>query len=61
MNLATVFATVRSLGGKPPPTLVVGCEPESIEPGIGLSPIVHSAIPGAIDLIRELIARLEVR
>jgi hydrogenase maturation protease len=61
MNLATVFSAVRRLGGTPPRTLVVGCEPASIEPGIGLSPAVTCAVPAAIDLIHELLARLEVR
>ena len=55
MQLPSVFASLRELGGKPPPTLVVGCEPESIAPGIGLSASVARAVPGAIELIRELI------
>jgi hydrogenase maturation protease len=38
-----------------PRTLVVGCEPADLEPGIGLSPVVTGAIPGALDLIRTLI------
>jgi hydrogenase maturation protease len=56
MNVPGVFAMVRELGGTLPPTLVVGCEPENIEPGIGLSPRVAGTVPAAIDLIRELIA-----
>jgi hydrogenase maturation protease len=55
MNLPTVFAAVRELGGAMPRTLVVGCEPADLEPGIGLSPVVTGAIPGALDLIRTLI------
>jgi hydrogenase maturation protease len=56
ISVPAVFALVRQLGGALPPTLVVGCEPETIEPGIGLSPRVARMIPGALDLIRELIA-----
>lgn len=56
MSLPSVFAAVRDLGGQLPPLLVVGCEPEQTEPGIGLSPAVERAIPTAADLIRELIA-----
>ncbi len=55
MNLPIVFATVRGLGGALPPTLVVGCEPASLDAGIGLSASVMRSLPGAIDLIRELI------
>jgi hydrogenase maturation protease len=59
MNLSVVFATLQQLGGTLPPTRIVGCEPATIEPGIGLSPVVTRAIPGAIDLIHDLIARQE--
>jgi hydrogenase maturation protease len=59
-SLATLFATVRELGGTIPPTRLVGCEPESVEPGMGLSPAVTRALAGAADLIRELISHPEV-
>ena len=55
MNLPVVFAAVRDLGGTMPKTLIVGCEPSSVEPGIGLSATVEAAIPGAIEMIRELL------
>jgi len=55
MNLPVVFAAVRDLGGRMPRTLVVGCEPAQIEPGIGLSTTVERAVPAAIELIRELL------
>jgi hydrogenase maturation protease len=60
MNLPTVFAAVRELGGTMPRTLVVGCEPADLDPRIGLSPVVESAVPGAIELIRNLITNHEV-
>lgn len=55
MNLPVVFAAVRELGGRMPRTLVVGCEPADLEPGIGLSVAVESAVPLAIELIRDLL------
>lgn len=55
MNLPTVFAAVRELGGTLPRTLIVGCEPEAIEPGMGLSAAVASAVPLAVQLIRDLV------
>ncbi len=55
MNLSTVFAAVRELGGTPPPTLIVGCEPQAVEVGMGLSAAVAAAVPAALELIRDLI------
>jgi hydrogenase maturation protease len=55
MNLPLVFSTVRWLGGVVPRTLVVGCEPYALAPGIGLSPAVAGAIPEAVHLIRSLV------
>jgi hydrogenase maturation protease len=57
MDLAIVFSTVRELGGQMPRTLVVGCEPAVLDPGIGLSTVVASSVNGAIELVRELISR----
>ncbi|GAX49411.1 hydrogenase maturation protease [Streptomyces olivochromogenes] len=51
--LGTLCATT---GGQPPRrTLVVGCEPASVEEGIGLSPPVSAAVPEAVRLIEELL------
>lgn len=61
LNVPSVLAAVRRLGGTLPPTLVVGCEPATIEPGLGLSDAVTRAVPGAIELIRDLITRQESR
>jgi hydrogenase maturation protease len=54
--LPAVLAAVRYLGGRLPRLLVVGCEPGAVEPGIGLSVEVADAVPGAVALIRALIA-----
>lgn len=56
MNLPVVFAAVRELGGQMPRTLIVGCEPASLEPGIGLSDVVEGAVPAAIEMIRDLLS-----
>ena len=57
MNLPVVFAAVRELGGTMPRTLIVGCEPAEIEAGMGLSPAVAHAVPGAVMLIHELVTK----
>jgi hydrogenase maturation protease len=55
MDLGNVFAYLRTLGGDPPPLTIVGCEPENIEPGMGLSPAVARSVEGAAALVRRLI------
>jgi hydrogenase maturation protease len=55
MNLETVVAAVRSLGGEPPPIIVVGCEPAFIGERMGLSPAVERAIPHATALVHRTI------
>lgn len=55
MNLGTVMAALRTLGGTPPPVLLVGCEPESVEERIGLSPAVARALPGAAQMVRAAV------
>ena len=58
MDLSVVFAAVQDLAGRMPLTRVVGCEPATTEPGIGLSSSVTEAVPAAIALIRDLAATL---
>jgi hydrogenase maturation protease len=57
MTPPTVLALLRTLGGQPPRVMVVGCEPASIEPGIGLSPVVAEAVEPAVRAIVELVQR----
>jgi hydrogenase maturation protease len=57
MDLVNVFAFVRTLGGTPPPIEVVGCEPQAMDEGIGLSPPIAAAVEPAADLVRKLIVR----
>lgn len=57
MDLGCAFATARALGASLPPIVVVGCEPDSVDEGMGLSRAVARAVEPAVDLIRDLIAR----
>jgi len=56
MDLESVFACARMLGGEPPPVTIVGCEPATIEDGIGLSPSVERAVEAALPLVRRVVA-----
>jgi hydrogenase maturation protease len=56
MELGSVFAFMRSLGGTPPPTRIVGCEPANISEGIGLSDPVTRAVDEAIGVVNRIIA-----
>lgn len=60
MDPAAVFATLRALGGVAPYTVVVGCEVDDVEEGLGLSASVSAAVPGAVRAVEELIERLVV-
>jgi hydrogenase maturation protease len=55
MDPVTVFASVLHLGGRLPRARIVGCEPASLDEGMGLSAPVENAIPAAVSMIRELI------
>lgn len=57
MNIGFVCSMVKQLGGVMPPMLLVGCEPACLDSGIGLSTRVTHAIPAAVNLIRELVAK----
>jgi hydrogenase maturation protease len=59
MDPATVFASLRALGGSPPYTVVVGCEAGSVEEGIGLSEPVAKAVPRAVRAVEEIVAALQ--
>ncbi|MGW7101791.1 hydrogenase maturation protease [Streptomyces sp. NPDC054838] len=54
--LALLGTLCAGTGGTPPRrTLVVGCEPESVEEGIGLSGPVAAAVPEAVRMVLELV------
>lgn len=54
LDLPSVFAMVRTLGGRLGRVLVVGCEPAALEEGIGLSPVVQAAVEPTVQRIRQL-------
>jgi len=58
MSPATVLGLLAGLGGTVGRVLVVGCEPASITDGMGLSPAVQAAVPGAVGAVRELLESL---
>jgi hydrogenase maturation protease len=58
MDLENVFAFVRTMGGRPPPITLIGCEPGSAEETMELSPPVAAAITPAVELVRRLTAEL---
>jgi hydrogenase maturation protease len=61
MDPAAVFASLNALGGRPPYTVVVGCEAGSIDEGIGLTDAVAGAVPRAIHAVGEVVAGLLFR
>lgn len=56
MAPVAVLGSLRQLGGALPPTYVVGCRPQDINEGIGLSPTVQAAVPQAINVLRGLLS-----
>jgi hydrogenase maturation protease len=59
MTPETVLALLGSMGGRPRRVLVVGCEPESVAEGIGLSPAVALSIWEAVALVLSTIEQME--
>ena len=53
MDIQNVFAFVRTLGGEAPPVVLVGCEPHTLDEGIGLSATVADAVVAALPLVRR--------
>jgi hydrogenase maturation protease len=55
MAPVSVLASLGQLGGTLPPTFVIGCQPADLSEGMGLTPAVESAVPGAIRLVHEVL------
>jgi hydrogenase maturation protease len=55
MNPEATWAFVQALGGVATRILIVGCEPVTVEEGIGLSEPVAAAVDEAIGVVRELL------
>jgi hydrogenase maturation protease len=64
MNPVSVLNLVRSLGGELGHILLIGCEPETVEPdekgNIGLSAPVRGAVAVAIQAIDEWVKRSQI-
>lgn len=58
MDPASVFASLRALGGSPPRTVVVGCQIADVSDGIGLSPPVAAAVPAAVRAVHDTVELL---
>lgn len=56
MDPVAVLANLERLGGSLPRTYVVGCTPQALAEGIGLSEPVEAAVPVAMDLVRRLVS-----
>jgi hydrogenase maturation protease len=56
MSPDVVLATLSRLGGDVPLIYVVGCQPASLDEGIGLTPTIAAAVEGAVALCCQLIA-----
>jgi hydrogenase maturation protease len=58
MDPATVLATLAALGGHlPPRTLLVGCQVAETGDGMGLTPLVGTAVGAAARAVRSLVTR----
>jgi len=55
MSPAVVLATLAGLGGSIERVLVVGCQPETIEGGIGLSDVVAASVESAAAMVGEVL------
>jgi hydrogenase maturation protease len=55
MTPDAVLGLLQSLGGRAPDVRIVGCEPATIEPGIGLSADVEAAVERAVEVVIDLV------
>ena len=55
MDPGAVLANVRALGGDLPRTLIVGCEPEDVREGMGLSAVVTAVLDDAVELVLDVV------
>jgi hydrogenase maturation protease len=58
-GLKEALLTLEFSGGGPGEVLLVGVIPQSVEPGVGLSPQVAAAVPAVIEAVTAELARLE--
>jgi hydrogenase maturation protease len=58
MSPDVVLASLRRLGGSVERIFIVGCQPASLQEGIGLSPPVAAAVDGATQLCLQLVSEM---
>jgi hydrogenase maturation protease len=58
MDPVAVLASLESLGGTLPRTLVVGCQPGNVDERIGLTAPVTAAVETAVATVRQILADL---
>ncbi|MCQ4117704.1 hydrogenase maturation protease [Rhodococcus tibetensis] len=58
MDPGAVFASLHALGGALPRTVVLGCQVENTEEGIGLSAPVQAAVGPAVDAVFDVVDQL---
>jgi hydrogenase maturation protease len=54
-----IFGMLKALGGSIGRALVVGCEPESTDDGIGLSDVVAAAVDPAVERLVDIVERIQ--
>ncbi len=59
LDPAGVLAALRELGGRLDSCLIVGCQPATLEEGIGLSAPVEGAVTFAVERVLQLLATEE--
>ncbi|HLK93734.1 MAG TPA: hydrogenase maturation protease [Polyangia bacterium] len=57
LSIDTVVTACWTLGGKAPPMLLIGCEPDFVGDRTGLSAAVTAALPRAEQLVRATVGR----
>jgi hydrogenase maturation protease len=58
MSPGVVLGMLAGLGGSVERVVVVGCEPATLDEGIGLSPAVAAAVEPAVELCRGLLTEM---
>lgn len=58
MSPDVVLATLAGLGGDVEWIRVVGCQPASLQEGMGLTPPVEAAVDGAVEMCCQLVAEM---
>jgi hydrogenase maturation protease len=60
MNPEVVLATLARLGGSIKRVFIVGCQPASVQEGMGLTPAVAAAVEDAVAMCVQLVSEIAV-